>query len=139
MQSAIVVAKLTIFFEELRARSGHSARYRERLTGLVPYQESGASTDEHAYGLFTVMIEHRDQVQGMLKAKGISTAVYYAKPLHRHQAFAKYAPAHALPNSDWLSHRVLSLPFHPYLSEAQIDLGCDTLLGILASEYPSKL
>ena len=101
---------------------------------MVPCQELGTAADEHAYGLFAVMVERREVVQRLLKVKGIPTAVYYAKLLHRHRAFAKYVEGLVLPSSEWLSERVLSLPFHPYLSEGQIDRVCDVLVKVLARE-----
>jgi dTDP-4-amino-4,6-dideoxygalactose transaminase len=72
--------------------------------------------------------------------KGILTAVYYPKRLHRHRAFAeKYAANQVRPNSEWLAERVLSFPFRPYLSDAQIDRVCNGLSEALASELKSRL
>jgi UDP-2-acetamido-2-deoxy-ribo-hexuluronate aminotransferase len=139
MQSAIVLAKLAILPEELRARAHLAARYHMRLAGVVPCQEVGTTGDGHAYGLFTVMVERRDDVQRALKSKGIPTAVYYARPLHRRRAFANYAEGVALPNSEWLAERVLSLPFHPYLSEGQVDRVCEVLQEVMAVEGRARL
>lgn len=129
MQCAVVLSKMTIFEEELERRAQHAARYRSRLKGKVAMQEPQAG-DRHAWGLFTVMIESRDGVIAKLKEQGIPSAVYYSKPLHHHGAFAAYAPAEPLANCDWLADHVLSLPFHPYLTDTQIDRVCDVLLAV---------
>jgi dTDP-4-amino-4,6-dideoxygalactose transaminase len=52
-----------------------------------------------------------------LKAEGIPTAIYYAKPLHRQRAFERYpTPKGGLPIADRLAEEVVSLPMHPYLA-----------------------
>ena len=53
-----------------------------------------------------------------LKAAGVPTAIYYAKPLHRQTAYRDYPAAGTLPVSERLSGEVLSLPMHPYLEGA---------------------
>lgn len=127
MQCAVVLSKLTIFEDELKQRAGHAERYCANLSGKVAMQ-TGSPDDRHAWGLFTVMIDNRDGVMAALKDQGIPSAVYYAQPLHRHKAFAPYAPTEPLENCDWLAGHALSLPFHPYLTTQQIDRVCDALL-----------
>jgi dTDP-4-amino-4,6-dideoxygalactose transaminase len=130
MQCAVVLSKLTIFEEELEARAAHAARYLDGLGGKVAVQ-AGGPDDKHAWGLFTAMVDDRDRVMATLKEQAIPSAVYYSKPLHRHAAFAAYAPAEPLEHCDWLADHALSLPFHPYLTDAQIDRVCDALLKAL--------
>jgi dTDP-4-amino-4,6-dideoxygalactose transaminase len=61
-------------------------------------------------------------VAAQLKAAGVPTAIYYAKPLHRQSAYCDYpASGNGLPVSDRLASEVLSLPMHPYLDEASQD------------------
>ena len=51
-----------------------------------------------------------------LKAQGIPTAIYYAKPLHRQQAYRGFPVADGgLPVSEALAEEVISLPMHAYL------------------------
>jgi dTDP-4-amino-4,6-dideoxygalactose transaminase len=58
----------------------------------------------------------RDALATALKAKGIPTAIYYPKPLHRQQAYRHFPAAEGgLPVSDWLADEVISLPMHAYL------------------------
>ncbi len=126
MQCAVVLAKLSVFDEERDSRRAHAAAYRARLAGRVEMQDAA---DGHAWGLFTVMVDRRDAVMAALKAKGVPSSIYYNKPLHRHAAFAAYAPQGGCPNAEALADRVLSLPFHPYLTATQIDRVCDALLA----------
>ena len=66
--------------------------------------------------------DDRDAVAAQLKAAGVPTAVYYAKPLHRQSAYRHYPSAgNGLPVSDRLASEVLSFPMHPYLEDATQD------------------
>jgi len=130
MQCAVILSKLTIFEEELGLRAAHAARYLANLKGKIAVQ-TGGPDDRHAWGLFTVMVENRDAVMATLKDQGIPSAVYYSMPLHKHKAFAPHAPAEPLVNCEWLAAHALSLPFHPYLTDEQIDRVSSALLAAL--------
>ena len=82
--------------------------------------------------LFRSAIDHRDEVQARLKDDGVPTAVYYSQPLPRMKAFAPYAADGGYPQSERLAGRVLSLPMHPYLSDAQAHYVADRLIDALA-------
>jgi dTDP-4-amino-4,6-dideoxygalactose transaminase len=52
-----------------------------------------------------------------LRENGVPVALYYARPLHRQNAYLRYPIAGGrLPATDRLSETVLSLPMHPYLT-----------------------
>ena len=74
----------------------------------------------------------RDAVAARLKAMGIPTAVYYARPLHRQTAYRDYpVSGNGLPVSERLAAEVLSLPMHPYLDAAAQDRIVTALAGAL--------
>lgn len=55
-----------------------------------------------------------------MKAQGIPTAVHYPMPLHLQPVFADLGlGVGAFPVSEAAGRRVISLPMHPYLTEAQ--------------------
>lgn len=130
IQCAVLLAKLTVFEDELAARRRLAARYRRRLANRVGLQEipDGA---ESAWGLFTIRVENRDAVQARLKDAGVPTSIYYPIPIHRHAAFARFAPEGGLPGAETLAASVLSLPFHPYLNDAELDHVVDSLAAAL--------
>ena len=131
LQCAVVTEKLVLFPGELGRRREIAEIYDQRLANHIDPQ-SFAPGAESGYGLYTVAIDRRDAVQAKLKADGVPTAVYYSQPLHRMQAFAPYAAGAAFPESDRLSGRVLSLPMHPYLTDAQAHYVADRLIEALA-------
>jgi UDP-2-acetamido-2-deoxy-ribo-hexuluronate aminotransferase len=131
IQCAIVTEKLKIFPSELERRRQIAAIYDEYLLGHhVDPQTHGPGT-ESGYGLYTVAIDRRDEVQARLKADGVPTAVYYPQPLHLMKAFARFAPDGGMPVSERLSGRVLSLPMHPYLSDDQAHYVVERLVAAL--------
>jgi UDP-2-acetamido-2-deoxy-ribo-hexuluronate aminotransferase len=128
MQAAVLLSKLPLFENELAARARIAALYGEGLRGLVQVPSSIPGAD-HAWGLYSVLLPagvDRTAVQETLKAAGVPSGIYYPKPLHHQPA---YAPAHAgsiaggppaLPVSEMLCTRILSLPMHPYLTEDEV-------------------
>ncbi len=135
IQAAILLCKMALFPQELRDRARVAARYLERLRGRVGVQRADAGMAS-AWGLFTIRLdgpERRARAQEALKAAGIPSAVYYPKPLHHQPAYraAHGADAAPLPVSEALAGQVMSLPMHPYLTDAQVDQVCDALLPAL--------
>ena len=131
LQCAVVAEKLKIFEDELGRRRQVAAIYDAALQGHVDPQAFAAG-GESGYGLYTVALDGRDEVQARLKEDGVPTAVYYPQPLHLMRAFAGYAPEGGLPQSERLSGRVLSLPMHPYLTEDQAHYVAERLIAALA-------
>jgi dTDP-4-amino-4,6-dideoxygalactose transaminase len=130
IQAAVLSAKLSIFADEIAARDRVASCYRERLADLVIVPEVSPELTS-VWAQYTVRLpagQDRDRVAAKLKACGIPTAVYYAKPLHRQTAYRDYPTAgNGLPVSDRLAGEVLSLPMHPYLSPRDQDRIADAL------------
>ena len=57
-----------------------------------------------------------------LAAAGISSGIYYPKPLHLHPLFATlgYGPGD-FPVAERVARRILALPVHPRLERAQLE------------------
>ncbi len=119
LQAAIIHAKFANFRdEEIALRQQVGARYSEALKDHVgvPAIHPG---NTHIYAQYTIRPKNRDSLAEALKAADIPSAVYYRKPLHVQQVFAELPCAQkAFPNTQQASLEVISLPFHPYLSEA---------------------
>jgi dTDP-4-amino-4,6-dideoxygalactose transaminase len=127
LQCAVVVEKLKLFEAELVRRREIAAIYDRRLANHIDPQRFGDGC-ESGYGLYTVAIDRRDEVQAMLKADGVPTAVYYSQPLPDMAAFRPYAEGQTFPQSARLAGRVLSLPMHPYLTDDQVEYVCDRFI-----------
>ena len=121
IQAAVLLAKLPHFPWEVDERARIGARYSAALAGhaVVPKVAPG---NTHVYAQYTVRIPERDQVAERLKQQGIPTAVYYPKCLHEQPVFKKLGwTLGDFPVSEKAAGEVLSLPMHPFLSEADQD------------------
>jgi dTDP-4-amino-4,6-dideoxygalactose transaminase len=130
LQCAVVLEKLAIFPDELERRRAIAAIYNERLLPQAEPQSFGEG-GESGWGLYTLSVDRRDEVQAALKADAVPTAIYYPQPLHRMRAFQAYAPEGGLPEAERLAGRVLSLPMHPYMTEEQARYVCDRFMAAL--------
>lgn len=115
IQAAILIEKLAIFADEIRARNEVANRYAQMLEGLVTTPkviEGGVST----WAQYVVEHEKRDALAAHLREAGVPTAQYYPKPLHKQTAYESFPiGAGGLKVSEDIAHRVLALPMHPYL------------------------
>lgn len=120
VQCAVLLSKLTVFADEMKARDRIAQRYRQGLGNIVKMQRVPDGY-QNAWGLFTIMVDNRADIMKRLQDKGIPTSIYYFKALHQHRAFAAHAPKGGLPVCEKLADTVLSLPMHPYLTDGQVD------------------
>jgi UDP-2-acetamido-2-deoxy-ribo-hexuluronate aminotransferase len=120
LQAAVLLAKLEVFADELEARARIAARYDELLRDVVavPHIESHNTS---VYAQYTVEVDHREAMQEKLREEGIPTAVHYPVPLHLQPVFAgRNLPEKSFPVAESAARRVLSLPMHPYLTDAEL-------------------
>lgn len=130
IQAAVLLGKLTQFAQELAARERVAQIYDQRLGNVVatPARVPGATS---AWAQYTIQVDDRDGVAKRLKDAGVPTAIYYQRPLHRQTAYAVYGDG-AMPVSERLADRVLSLPMHGYMDDATAHLVCDAVTAAVA-------
>src|SRR5690606_11638602 len=126
LQAAVLLAKMEIFEEEVQARNRIGARYSELIRDAFKNSSQQVTTPYVApestsvYAQYTIEVENREKVAARLKAHDIPTAVHYPVPLHFQPVFASLGQGPgSFPVAEKAASRVLSLPMHPYLSEAQ--------------------
>ena len=123
IQAAVLIEKLKIFAEEIVTRNVVAGRYAEGLNDIatVPVVQDGVVSTWAQYTI-RVAPEKRDALGPALKERGIPTAIYYPKPLHRQTAY-KHFPSvgNGLPISDKVAGEVIALPMHPYLDNETQD------------------
>lgn len=134
LQAAILLSKLEAFIDyELTDINKVAAWYTARLKDTdytLPIIKDGYYSSWAQYTIQMPPNVDRKEVQMKLKAAGIPTMVYYAKPMHRQGAFAGTDSAAAeCPVTDYLCSAVLSLPIHPYMTEEMMDQVVSVLKG----------
>ena len=131
IEAAVLLAKLEIFPDELKRRQQVAKWYSQKLSDYlaIPYIEAG---NVSAFAQYTVRVERREEVRTALMNVGIPTAVHYPQPLHRQPGIQNYLQDdHNYPESEIASQQVLSLPFHPYLTEELVNHICEELLKMV--------
>lgn len=119
MQAAILLAKLELFSGEVKSRKMIGEKYTQALSTnqkiVAPFIETFNTS---VYAQYTIQVNDREQLQKHLQAEGIPSAVHYPLPLHKQPALQ--TNEFELPVAESLSNKVMSLPMHPYLSDADI-------------------
>jgi dTDP-4-amino-4,6-dideoxygalactose transaminase len=134
MQAAVLLAKLEVFEAEIGRREEIARIYDSALAGVVetPARVPDSASAWAVYAILLPDSATRDLAQGALKAAGIASAVYYPRPLHRQPAYAACHDGAALPVSEAVSERIMALPIHPDLTDAQAKRVAATLRAALA-------
>lgn len=133
LQAAILIPKLAAFADELEKRHAVAQAYTARLKGKVVTPISAEGAARFAWAQYTIKVEDRDGMQARLKAAGVPSNIYYPRPMHLQPAYLEYGEGEgSLPVAERLSHEVLSLPMHPYLTEAEIDQVCGAVLSAIS-------
>lgn len=133
IQAAVLIEKLKILEDEIKARNEIAMRYSSALSSHVPAPVV-AQGNYSAWAQYTIRVpaQKRSAIMAALKEQGIPTMIYYPKPLHRQTAYRDFPVAgNGLPVSERLADDVLSLPMHPYLDHASQDRIIETLISVL--------
>jgi perosamine synthetase len=112
--------------EGMNARRAANAEYLDRglrCRGLTTPHARPDST--HVYHQYVVKVEKgaripREALAQALAARGIGTAVHYPRPVHDQPLYRGRQGKDPCPVSTGLASRVLSLPVHPLLSDADL-------------------
>jgi dTDP-4-amino-4,6-dideoxygalactose transaminase len=120
IQAAVLNVKLPHLDDWNNQRREHASIYHSLL------KDSGVSLPRemdyarHIYHVYAIETENRDELQKHLISAGIQTGVHYPIPIHLQPAYASLGyRAGALPVTERLSERVLSLPMFPELHHDQ--------------------
>ncbi len=133
LQAAVLLAKLTVFRDELAARERIATFYDRHLRDLVQ-TPARVPESRSAWAIYAVLLRdaaERARVQEGLRAAGVPSAIYYPRPLHHQPAYRDAHDGTALPVSEALSERILALPIHPDLTEADTARVCAALAAAL--------
>ena len=139
MQAAILQVKLDAFINgEVDAVNAVADVYEASLAqiaseiGLVlPRVAEGHRSSWAQYTIQLPLSINRDDLQRALREAGVPTMVYYPKPMHEQEAFArKCCNLENCPPTKHLCEVVLSLPMGPYLDEKEILLVCDAIKSL---------
>ena len=123
LQAAILNIKLPLLDTYIAARIKAADFYDNAFAGngkiKTPYR---ADYCKHVFHQYTMILENVDR-EGLVKFladNDIPSMLYYPVPAHRQKMFASFGGGDfTLPETDWLTERVISLPIHTELDEEQ--------------------
>jgi len=136
IQAAILQVKLAAFEQyEFEALNITASLYEDGLKNSpcgLPFIPAGYSSSWAQYTIQLPKEVDRNAMQSSLKQQGITTMVYYPRPLHQQPALRNIAlNIDDYSISQELSQIVLSLPIHPYLEKGDIEKICISICDYL--------
>ena len=124
IQAAILDIKLKHLDEYAAARRSAADFYDKAFAGnsriTTPYR---AAYSKHVFHQYTVLLDgvDRNGLKEFLASHKIPAMIYYPVPGHKQKMFEQFNVAsQAMPVTDWLTERVISLPIHTELDEEQL-------------------
>lgn len=135
IQAAILNVKLPHLDSWTENRRRIAKAYNEAFAGLekivTPKDIEESYSVYHQYTI-RVLNGKRDELQAVLKDKGIQTMIYYPVPLHVQKVHAHLGYQEGdFPNSELAAKEVLSLPISPELTQEEHDFIIKTVREVL--------
>ena len=96
--------------------------YSTKLRGMFELPQERPDS-RHVYHIYTLRHTERERILERLKENGVDARVYYTYLLHELRN-SEHLPT---PRAEKFRREVFSIPVHPYLSDEDVDLICDTL------------
>ncbi len=129
--AAIGCAQLERLEETLTRKRQIAERYRERLDGVVQFQDEAEGVT-HSHWMVCFLVERaaqREEVRAFLATNGIETRpVFY--PIHSMPMYAR--SFRRMSYSDDIGSRGINLPSFPELTNDQVDLICKAVRRALS-------
>jgi UDP-4-amino-4-deoxy-L-arabinose-oxoglutarate aminotransferase len=128
MAAALGLSQLARLEELNSKRRAIAMLYRERLLDIpevIPLKDPPYEI-EHSWHLFIVRLDtertgiSRDELMRRLKEENIGTGIHF-KAVHKQKYYREAMPGVSLPNTEWNSERILSLPLFPDMTEADLE------------------
>ena len=121
LQAAIGIVQLTrvdAWNRQRRQNADYLSAHLAEVPGVeTPAVRPGAT---HVFHQYTVGLSDRAHTIDALTAAGIGYGIYYPIPIHKQEIYLARGYDVTLPVAEAASERVLSLPVHPALSEADL-------------------
>ncbi len=124
MQAALLRVKLRHLDQWNEQRRALAAHYHARLPATIRKPQPHPDC-EPVYHLYVIQLPpqvDRAKLQQQLAAAGIGTAIHYPMAVHQQPAYQnEQVVHHPLPTTEEAVERILTLPLHPQLTEAEVD------------------
>lgn len=129
MQAAILRVKLRTLPAQIQQRRALADAYAQGLQGVAGVEVPVAREScTHAYHLYVIQCADRDALMKHLQQQGVPVALHYPAAIHQQPGYAHItARSPALPNTERVVSRILTLPLHPYLKPEAVAAVCQAV------------
>ena len=131
IQAAVLRVKLRYLDKWNRRRREIAGQYNALLGGLPVITPIEKEFAEHVYHLYVIRCEYRNKLQQHLLQHEIHTQIHYPIPVHKQKAYRDLGFDVNLPVTERICNEILSLPMHPWLSEADVKKVADAITSAL--------
>jgi len=122
LHAAILRVMLTKLDEWVDVRRKKARLYNELLKDIVEIPVE-RKYNKHAYYMYVIKVEKRDELMMYLKENGVSCGIHYPIPLHLQPAY-KHLNFGSFPITENCAKKILSLPLYPEISDEEIRYVC---------------
>lgn len=134
IQAAILRVKLKYLDEDNQKRNKVASYYSEYLKNfefLLPMIRPGS---HHAYHLYVIQANNREEIKEKLLKEGIEAGVHYAMPAHCHPGYKNLVviDKEGLSVTENIIQNILSLPIYPEFSQNDMDRVITTIRADVA-------
>lgn len=131
LQAAVLKVKLKHYDTDILNRQKVAEQYNKHLKNVVNTPQI-LPENSSVWAQYSFRVSDRDNIQMMLKEKGIPTAVHYPKPLHLQECFEYLNHKEGdFPIAETVSKEIMSLPMNPFLTEEEINYISNTLKSMI--------
>lgn len=120
IQAAVLDVKLKYLDEDVALRQNVAKRYIAEIKNSKVRLPVVPDFAAHAFHLFPIFCENRDELQKYLAEKGIGTNIHYPIPPHQQECYNEWNGLN-LPVTEKIHREELSLPMSPCLTVDQVD------------------
>jgi len=140
IHASIAVVQLKRLSEMNARRAELAQRYLDKLQGS-PYLPMKVPDypHRHAWHLFMIRVDekrcgiNRDALMERLKEQGIGTGLHF-RAAHTQKYYRERYPQLSLPNSEWNSASLCSLPLFPDMQDSDVDRVVSALFSLLEAQ-----
>jgi len=138
MNAALGISQLQRLEQFILKRTYLANLYAEQFANIdeILPLTTPETTSQHAWHLFIVRLDqdkagiNRDEFMSALKLKGIGTGLHF-RAVHTQKYYRDKYPEVSLPNTEWNSSRMCSLPLFPDMTEQDVERVVGAIKSVL--------
>lgn len=121
IQAAVLRVNLSHLGQDNARRRRIAQTYTQLLEGSCILPPPQSAERVHAWHLYVVEVDQRDELRNFLGMRGIQSALHYTMPIHSQPAYAERRRRQSsFEKTERLYRRMLTIPLYPQMTEAAL-------------------